>query len=120
VRTLANRPRGRFAWTNHINFQVTQPGSSMFCFGGCFARNRAKTIIPFPASTDWLKTGRSQNKSPKFAKGNRGRENVFDDFIINSILRFLGIIRKKATYLAKGNFAAALPFFRSCKMHLAL
>jgi hypothetical protein len=30
VWTLANRPRGRlrFAWTNHINFQVTQPGSS--------------------------------------------------------------------------------------------
>jgi hypothetical protein len=28
VRTLANRPRGRFAWTNHINFQITQPGSS--------------------------------------------------------------------------------------------
>jgi hypothetical protein len=28
VRTLVNRPRGRFAWTNHINFQVTQPGSS--------------------------------------------------------------------------------------------
>ncbi len=26
--TLANRPRGRFAWTNHINFQVTKPGSS--------------------------------------------------------------------------------------------
>jgi hypothetical protein len=26
--TIANRPRGRFAWTNHINFQVTQPGSS--------------------------------------------------------------------------------------------
>jgi hypothetical protein len=28
VRTLANCPRGRFAWTNHINFQITQPGSS--------------------------------------------------------------------------------------------
>jgi hypothetical protein len=26
--TIANRPRGRFAGTNHINFQVTQPGSS--------------------------------------------------------------------------------------------
>ncbi len=27
VRTLANRPRGRFAWTNHIYFQVTQLAS---------------------------------------------------------------------------------------------
>jgi hypothetical protein len=26
--TIANRPRGRFEWTNHINFHVTQPGSS--------------------------------------------------------------------------------------------
>jgi hypothetical protein len=27
VRTLINRPMGRFAWTNHIYFQITQPGS---------------------------------------------------------------------------------------------
>ncbi len=28
MRTLVNRPMGRFAWTNHIYFQITQPGSS--------------------------------------------------------------------------------------------
>ncbi len=28
VRTLVNRPMGRFAWTNHIYFQITQPGCS--------------------------------------------------------------------------------------------
>ncbi len=28
VRTLVHRPMGRFAWTNHIYFQITQPGSS--------------------------------------------------------------------------------------------
>jgi hypothetical protein len=28
VRTLINRPMERFAWTNHIYFQITQPGSS--------------------------------------------------------------------------------------------
>jgi hypothetical protein len=28
VRTLVNRPMGRFAWTNHIYFQITQHGSS--------------------------------------------------------------------------------------------
>ncbi len=29
VQTLANRPKGRFAWTNHFNFQVTQPSSTV-------------------------------------------------------------------------------------------
>jgi hypothetical protein len=28
VRTLINLPMGRFAWTNHIYFLITQPGSS--------------------------------------------------------------------------------------------
>ncbi len=28
VRTLINRPMGRFAWTNHIYFQITQAGRS--------------------------------------------------------------------------------------------
>ncbi len=28
VRTIINRPMGRFARTNHIYFQITQPGSS--------------------------------------------------------------------------------------------
>jgi hypothetical protein len=28
VRTLANRPMGRFAWTNHVYFKITRPGSS--------------------------------------------------------------------------------------------
>jgi hypothetical protein len=28
VRTLVNRPMGRFAWTNHNYFQITQPGCS--------------------------------------------------------------------------------------------
>jgi hypothetical protein len=27
VRTLISRPTGRFAWTNHFYFQITQPGS---------------------------------------------------------------------------------------------
>jgi hypothetical protein len=35
VRTLINRPTGRFAWTNHIYFQITQPGS----------REAAKTLL---------------------------------------------------------------------------
>jgi hypothetical protein len=26
--TTVNRPMGRFAWTNHIYFQITQPGIS--------------------------------------------------------------------------------------------
>jgi hypothetical protein len=26
--TIVNCPIGRFAWTNHIYFQITQPGSS--------------------------------------------------------------------------------------------
>ncbi len=26
--TIVNRPMGRFAWTNHIYFQITQPSSS--------------------------------------------------------------------------------------------
>jgi hypothetical protein len=29
VRTLVHRPMGRFEWTNHIYFQLTQPGSSI-------------------------------------------------------------------------------------------
>ncbi len=28
VRTLVDCPMGRFVWTNHIYFQITQPGSS--------------------------------------------------------------------------------------------
>jgi hypothetical protein len=28
VRSLDDSPMGRFAWTNHIYFQITQPGSS--------------------------------------------------------------------------------------------
>jgi hypothetical protein len=28
VLTLVNHPMGRFAWTNHIYFQITQPGNS--------------------------------------------------------------------------------------------
>jgi hypothetical protein len=30
--TLVNRPMGRFAWTNHIYFQITQPGSSLHLY----------------------------------------------------------------------------------------
>ncbi len=30
VRTLVHHPMGRFAWTYHIYFQITQPGSSTY------------------------------------------------------------------------------------------
>jgi hypothetical protein len=32
--TIVNCPMGRFAWTNHIYFQITQPGSSTDFYWG--------------------------------------------------------------------------------------